>query len=86
MTTGRKRLQDIAQRAMLARGLLPDFSPAALAEAARITQAAAASDAAVRDLRGLPWASFEPRRWDRIVALAAAQRTRPALPTSRWRW
>ena len=38
---------------MLQRGLLPDFSPAVIAETNRITHAATASGAAMRDLRGL---------------------------------
>ncbi len=44
---------------MLQRGLLPDFSPAVMAEAAQITQPAAVSGAAIRDLRGLLWASID---------------------------
>jgi len=44
---------------MLQRGLLPDFSPAVIAETNRITRAAAASGGAVRDLRGLTWASID---------------------------
>lgn len=59
MTTGRKQLQDIAHQAMLARGLLPDFSPAVLAETAHFTHSAAVSGAGVRDLRGLLWASID---------------------------
>lgn len=58
---GRHRadLQAIARQAMLDRGLLPDFSPAALAEAARATAAAADGGPAVRDLRGPLWASID---------------------------
>jgi exoribonuclease-2 len=52
-------LKSIAREAMLKRGLLPDFSPAVIAETNRITQAAAASGAAIRDLRGLLWASID---------------------------
>jgi len=44
---------------MVERGLLPDFSPAALAEANAIKEAAASSGASVRDLRGLLWASID---------------------------
>src|SRR6202521_2258209 len=58
-TTGRDELQLIAHEAMLKRGLLPDFSPAVIAETNQITQAAAASGAAIRDLRGLLWASID---------------------------
>src|SRR5882672_7350953 len=57
--TGKGQLQSIAHEAMLQRGLLPDFSPAVIAETNRITQAAAASGAAIRDLRGLLWASID---------------------------
>ena len=57
--TGRDQLQGIAHAAMLQRGLLPDFSPAVIAETNRITQAAAPSGAAIRDLRGLLWASID---------------------------
>jgi exoribonuclease-2 len=58
-TTGKTELQSIAHEAMLQRGLLPDFSPAVIAETNRITQAAAVSGAAIRDLRGLLWASID---------------------------
>ena len=44
---------------MLQRGLLPDFSPAVIAEANQIMHAAAPSGDAIRDLRGLPWASID---------------------------
>jgi exoribonuclease-2 len=44
---------------MVQRGLLPDFSPAVIAEADRITHAAVASGADARDLRHLPWASID---------------------------
>src|SRR5882672_12556678 len=57
--TGKRELQSIAHRAMLQRGLLPDFSPAVIAETNRITQAAVASGGATRDLRDLLWASID---------------------------
>jgi exoribonuclease-2 len=57
--TGKEELQGIAHEAMLRRGLLPDFSPAVIAETQRITRAAAASGAAIRDLRGLSWSSID---------------------------
>ncbi|CAN5731729.1 RNB domain-containing ribonuclease [soil metagenome] len=44
---------------MLGRGLLPDFSPAAVAETDAITSAASGSSASIRDLRGLLWASID---------------------------
>jgi VacB/RNase II family 3'-5' exoribonuclease len=52
-------LRSIARRAMLERGLLPDFSPAVLAETRALTRAAAETAPSVRDLRGLPWASID---------------------------
>jgi VacB/RNase II family 3'-5' exoribonuclease len=52
-------LQSIAYHAMLQRGLLPDFSPAVVAETNQLAQAVAASGDATRDLRGLLWASID---------------------------
>ena len=57
--SGREQLKHIAHDVMLQRGLQPDFPPAVLAETNRISGAAAASDAAIRDLRGLLWASID---------------------------
>jgi VacB/RNase II family 3'-5' exoribonuclease len=61
----RALLQSIAQRVMLERGLLPDFSAEALAELGRIQAPAAMNDEPVRDpfgirdLRDLVWASID---------------------------
>ena len=44
---------------MRERGLLPDFSPAVVAEAGSIANAATASDSSLRDLRRLLWASID---------------------------
>jgi exoribonuclease-2 len=53
-------LQSIAQRAMLERGLLPDFSAAALAELSKIQAPTVASnDEPIRDLTNLLWASID---------------------------
>ena len=52
-------LQSIARRAMLDRGLLPDFSPQALAELDGIQAPAAANGEGLRDLTGLLWASID---------------------------
>ncbi len=52
-------LQDIAHRAMLERGLQPDFSPAALAELERLQHAAVADGGPLRDMRNLLWASID---------------------------
>jgi exoribonuclease-2 len=57
--TGRHELQIIAHEVMLQRGLVPDFSPAVIAETNRITQPAAPAGTVVRDLRGLLWASID---------------------------
>jgi VacB/RNase II family 3'-5' exoribonuclease len=56
---GRAELRRIAERAMREKGLLPDFSPAVLAETRAITAAPAASSPSVRDLRDLPWCSID---------------------------
>jgi VacB/RNase II family 3'-5' exoribonuclease len=56
----RSILQSIARRAMLERGLLPDFSAAALAELGGIqAPAVAKSGGPVCDLRDLLWASID---------------------------
>jgi ribonuclease R len=57
-------LQEIAERSMVEHGLLPAFSPEALAEVARLVggpAGAAGADGAddVRDLQGLPWCSID---------------------------
>ncbi len=54
----RSDLTRIARRAMIQRGLLPDFSPAVLAETEAI-KAAVAAGPSIRDLRGLLWASID---------------------------
>jgi exoribonuclease II len=53
------QLRSIARRAMVQRGLLPDFSPAVLAETDAIAEAPTASGPAIRDLRSLLWASID---------------------------
>jgi VacB/RNase II family 3'-5' exoribonuclease len=55
----RDKLRVIAQRAMIQSGLLPDFSPAALAEAEAIVTAAAETDPSIRDRRDLLWCSID---------------------------
>ena len=52
-------LQGIAHRAMLERGLLPDFSADAIAELDRIQAPAALIGEQTRDLRDLFWASID---------------------------
>src|ERR1700722_19199770 len=55
----RSQLRSIARRAMLQRGLLPDFSGEVVAEIGSITKAASASDPSLKDLRRLLWASID---------------------------
>jgi len=55
----RSQLRSIARRAMIERGLLPDFSAAVVAETGAIAKAATASDASLKDLRHLLWASID---------------------------
>ena len=57
--TARQRLRDIARRAMVERGLEPDFSPAARAEAQALGGQADGGDRALRDLRELLWCSID---------------------------
>lgn len=53
-------LQDIARQAMIARGLLPDFSNQVLTELDKMrVPATVEKDATVRDLRDLLWASID---------------------------
>jgi exoribonuclease-2 len=52
-------LQSIAHRAMLERGLLPDFSTEALAELGRLQVPATIDSKTVRDMRNLLWASID---------------------------
>ena len=58
-SNGNPRLRHVAHDAMRERGLLPDFSPAVLAEAEAFAHAATTADVAVRDLRSLLWASID---------------------------
>ena len=55
----RSILQRIAQRVMLEKGLLPNFSDNALAELGKIHAPAAIDSERVRDLRNLLWASID---------------------------
>ena len=55
----RSILQNIAHRAMLQRGLLPDFSDEALVELGKIRAPAAINGEQVHDLRSLLWASID---------------------------
>ena len=55
----RSTLQAIAHRVMIARGLAPDFTPAAMAELNAISAPATATSPATRDLRQLLWCSID---------------------------
>jgi exoribonuclease-2 len=52
-------LQSLAHRAMLERGLLPDFSTAAIGELGRIQVPPPTNDESVRDMRSLLWSSID---------------------------
>ncbi|MDA8090085.1 MAG: RNB domain-containing ribonuclease [Nitrospiraceae bacterium] len=72
-------LRGIARRAMLDRGLLPDFSPEAIAQLNTIDSPAKIGvgevhDLRVRDLRGLPWASIDNDDSRDLDQLTAAER------------
>jgi exoribonuclease-2 len=58
-TSNREQLRGIAHRAMTQRGLLPDFSPAVLAETEAIGKAATDTGPSIRDLRDLLWCSID---------------------------
>jgi len=59
MTSMRSDLQRIAHRAMLDRGLVPEFSAAEMAEARGLDPGIGPADPKIRDLRGLLWASID---------------------------
>lgn len=59
MTSHRSDLKSIARRAMIERGLLPDFSAAAMAELGRIQTPATDQSSSLRDLRELLWTSID---------------------------
>src|SRR5512142_646164 len=56
---GKGALRAIARRAMLERGLLPDFSPDVRSQAAALARAPPALEPALRDLRQMLWASID---------------------------
>src|SRR5260370_38402241 len=55
----KEQLKSTARRAMLKRGLLPDFSAEVVAQTSSITRPAAASDSSLKDLRGSLWCSID---------------------------
>ena len=80
-------LQTIARRAMLERGLLPDFSTQALAELDRLAVPPAEAGGALRDLRDRPWCSIDNRG---ILSTSTsspwAKRSRQTACAFGWRW
>ncbi len=57
--SSKRLLMAIARRAMLARGLVPDFSAEVRSQMATITRGSAAPEPGLRDLRQLLWASID---------------------------
>ncbi len=57
--SGKRLLASIARRAMLERGLVPDFSPEVRSQTAAITRGPVAPEPGLRDLRHLLWASID---------------------------
>jgi exoribonuclease R len=55
----RTLLQNIAHRAMIEKGLLPDFTGEALAELNRLQVTKTTDDESHRDLRNLLWCSID---------------------------
>ncbi len=80
-------LQNIAHQVMLQRGLLPDFSPEALAEVRRLQPAVPTDGDSIRDKRDLPWASIDnddSRDLDQltVAVIPVPARDPDALPAS----
>ncbi len=66
-------LENIARKAMLERGLLPDFSTEALRELEKIQAPAQLNGASMRDLRALLWASIDNEDSLDLDQLSAAE-------------
>ena len=69
----RSRLQRIARRAMLERGLLPDFSSQAIAQLNEIQDILPKIDASIHDLRNLLWRSIDNDDSNDLDQLTVAQ-------------
>jgi len=78
MTSMRSDLQRIAHRAMLDRGLVPDFSAAEMAEARGLDPGIGPLDPKTRDLRGLLWASIDNDDSRDLDQLTVAEAISPA--------
>src|SRR5688572_29290906 len=76
----RSILQEIAHKAMLERGLLPDFSSAVLAEVNRL-QGSIVESANIRDMRDLLWCSIDNDESRDLDQLTVAE----SLPAGRAR-
>ena len=78
MTSMRSDLQRIAHRAMLDRGLAPEFSAAEMAEARGLDPRIGPLDPKTRDLRGLLWASIDNDDSRDLDQLTVAEAISPA--------
>ncbi|HTB61386.1 MAG TPA: RNB domain-containing ribonuclease [Polyangia bacterium] len=78
MTSMRSDLQRIAHRAMLDRGLAPEFSAAEMAEARGLDPGIGPLDPKTRDLRGLLWASIDNDDSRDLDQLTVAEAISPA--------
>jgi VacB/RNase II family 3'-5' exoribonuclease len=77
----RALLLRVARRAMIERGLEPDFSPAALAESGALRDGPPARDGAMRDLRALPWCSIDNDDSRDLDQLTVAEAGSPCTTT-----
>ncbi len=75
----RARLRVIAQRVMIERGLLPDFSTGVLAEAKGIERAPSETDGTTHDLRSLLWASIDNDDSEDLDQVTVAERLEGGL-------
>jgi exoribonuclease-2 len=73
----RSDLERIAHRAMLERGLVPEFSAAEMAEAHGLDPGVGPADIKTRDLRGLLWASIDNDDSRDLDQLTVAQAISP---------
>lgn len=78
-TTGspRKRLEQIARRAMIDRGLEPEFSHAALREADGFIESELHAKGQLRDLRDWPWCSIDNDESRDLDQLSVSQPAEP---------
>ena len=73
-------LERLAKKAMLDRGLLPEFSDAVWSQMEQIQSSPAVPGVNVRDLRGMPWCSIDNDDSLDIDQLSCAA----SLPTFSW--